>query len=424
MASQQRTPGELKLPRGVTIRTHSSGKQGIQIAFTYRGTQCRETLHGRDVNTPNLKYAAGLLARINSEIADGDFDYGRHFPRSPAAHRTAEPGSMVTVSELMKQYLAWAQDQDPPVYQPSSLAAVESMVKTWIDPPTGDRARKRRIGPPLGERRVVDLGTEHLFSWIATDLRRRSLKYVRNVVSPLRQALHFAIRQGYISSNPASAERLKIKPAVPKENWSGGNKADPLTRDEVAALLDAVAHEPVRYLFQFAFATGLRTGELYALRWSDVDTRSRIVHVRRAIVESYEKGTKTKKGQRDVELTDEAIDAVEGMRSLRMSKTHVFINPSTRKPFKSSGESYFFWGEAVHRAQIPYRSQKQTRHTYASWKISEGCNLYWLADQLGHEGLWMIFHHYGKYIHQNPTTAATVTKIRQSQDTPLGRRAG
>ena len=101
MASQQRTPGELTLPRGVTIRTHSSGKQGIQIAFTYRGKQCRKTLHGRDVNTPNLKYAAGLLARINSEIADGDFDYGRHFPRSPAAHRIADPGSMVTVSELM-----------------------------------------------------------------------------------------------------------------------------------------------------------------------------------------------------------------------------------------------------------------------------------------------------------------------------------
>ncbi|MBK6350585.1 MAG: DUF3596 domain-containing protein [Proteobacteria bacterium] len=89
----------------MTIRTHSSGKQGIQIAFTYRGKQCRKTLHGRDVNTPNLKYAAGLLARINSEIADGDFDYGRHFPRSPAAHRIADPGSMVTVSELMKQYL-------------------------------------------------------------------------------------------------------------------------------------------------------------------------------------------------------------------------------------------------------------------------------------------------------------------------------
>jgi len=68
------------------------------------------------------------------------------------------------------------------VYQPSSLAAVESMVKTWIDPPTDDRARKRRIGPPLGERRVVELATEHLFSWIATDLRGRSLKYIRNVV--------------------------------------------------------------------------------------------------------------------------------------------------------------------------------------------------------------------------------------------------
>ena len=424
MASQQRTPGELTLPRGVTIRTHSSGKQGIQIAFTYRGKQCRETLNGRDVNTPNLKYAAGLLARINSEIADGDFDYVRYFPRSPSARRIADPGSTLTVSELMKQYLTWAQAQDPPVHQPSSLTAVESMVRTWIDAPTGDRARKCRTGPPLGERRVVDLTTDDLFAWIGTDLRGKSLKYIRNVMSPLRQALHFAIRHRYISVNPAAADRLKVKAAVPKENWSGGNKADPLTRAEVAALLDAVAHEPVRYLFQFAFATGLRTGELYALRWNDIDARQRIAHVRRAIVESYEKCTKTRKGERDVELTDDAIAALEAMRALRMSKTHVFINPSTRKPFQSSGESYFFWCEAVRHAQIRYRYQKQTRHTYASAKITEGCNLYWLADQLGHEGLWMIFHHYGKYIHANAATAAMVTKDRQVHDVPLGRRAG
>ena len=422
MDSQQRNPAALTLPRGVTIRTHSSGKRSIQIAFTYRGKQCRESLRGRTVNAANLRYAAGLLARINSEIADGQFDYGRYFPQSHTARRIADPGSTLTVSALMKQYLTWAQAQDPPVYQPSSLTAVESMVKTWIDAPAGDRARKRRTGPPLGERRVVDLTTDDLFAWIATDLRGRSLKYIRNVVSPLRQALHFAIRHGYISVNPAAADRLKIKPAVPKENWSGGNKADPLTREEVAALLDAVAHEPVRHLFQFAFATGLRTGELYALRWSDIDQQERLIHVRRAIVESYEKGPKTKKGARDVELSDEAIETLEGMRALRLSKTHVFINPATQKPFQASGESYYFWGEAVRRAQIRYRPQKQTRHTYASTKITDGCNLHWLADQLGHEGLWMIFHHYGKFIRGNPAVAAMVTKEGQAQDNSLGRR--
>lgn len=421
MGSQQRIRAALTVPRGVTIRTHSSGKQSIQIAFTYRGKQCRESLRGRDVNAANLKYAAGLLARINAEISDGKFDYGRHFPRSPAARRIADPGATLTVSELMKQYLTWAQAQDPPVHQPSSLRAIESMVKTWIDGPIGDRARKRRTGPPLGERRVVDLTTGDLFAWISTDMRGRSLKYIRNVASPLRQALHFAIRHGYISVNPAAADRFNIKSAVPKENWSGGNKADPLNREEVAALLDAVAHEPVRYLFQLAFATGLRTGELYALRWSDVDEQNRIAHVRRAIVESYEKGTKTKKGARDVDLSDEAIEALEGMRALRLSKTHVFINPATGKPFKASRESYFYWTEAVNRAQIRYRSQKQTRHTYASTKITEGCNPFWLADQLGHEGLWMIFHHYGKFIRENPTVAAMVARQGHGTNGQTGR---
>ena len=53
------------------------------------------------------------------------------------------------------------------------------------------------------------------------------------------------------------------------------------------------------------------------------------------------------------------------------------------------------------RATVPYRNPYQTRHTFASTRLTEGHNPYWLASQLGHEDVEMVFKVYGKWIPEN-----------------------
>ncbi len=375
---------KLELPRGVLIREHGSDKKSIQIAFSYNGRQCRESLRHIAVNASGIEEAKRLLGRINTAIEDGTFDYGKTFPKSKAASRLEGIGSVMTVRDVLEEYL----EQRGSVLAPTTLQAYRSMAKM-------------RIYPGLGDRRVRDLTLSKVIGWLGSgELRGLSLKYVRNILTPLRRALYFAAYKDYIPKNPIPPGDLDIKSETPKEHWSKGNQADPFNRTEIEKLLAACESAAARNLFQFAFASGLRCGELIGLRWQDIDFDKKTFRVRSTIVSNEEKTTKTPKGTRVVDLLPAALEALTAQREISAHRTRVFCHPVTGLIFRNSDQVRDLWIPAIEKAQIRYRPPKQTRHTYASIRISEepNLNLFYLADQLGHVGTDMINRHYGVLI--------------------------
>lgn len=414
MGSERRTH-ELTLPEGVTIRTHQSGRQSIQISFTFMGTHCRETLKGRPATKTHLNYASNLVARIRSEIATGDFDYLKHFPNSKGAKKLLGPASTITVAELMDEFIASRKD----AWTPSALKAVKSMTETRIKGigriKGAGTERSKRTDRGIGKLLVADLTTTQITAWLLSDdMRGLSLKYVRNVISPLRLALFYAVHKGYCSQNPAAANVLNVKLFVPKDRWGRGSVADPFDEGEIRKLLDACEQPAFRNFIRFAFATGLRTGELIGLKWAHVDVANRRVYVQRAVVEDYEKGTKTLAGKRTVELSSEAVAALKDQALISTERRRVFLHPSTELPFKNAAQVYFLWTEVVSRTDVRFRCPRQTRHTFASAHITAGCNLFWLAKQMGHRGIDMINRHYGAFIEANvayaPSNSSNVGK--------------
>src|SRR5690606_13227419 len=132
-------------------------------------------------------------------------------------------------------------------------------------------------------------------------------------------------------------------------------------------------------------------GELIALKWSDVDVKAAKLTVRRAIVDAHEKGTKTWKGKRIIDLSTKAIEALQSQHEITAKSVRVFCHPRTELPLRKSQQIRLLWISAVEKAEIRYRKPYQTRHTYASQMISRpgGVNLFYLAGQLGHEGIEM-----------------------------------
>lgn len=63
--------------------------------------------------------------------------------------------------------------------------------------------------------------------------------------------------------------------------------------------------------------------------------------------------------------------------------------------------SRYVWKPIIKKAQIRYRNQYQARHTFASQMLTEGEDLWWIAQQLGHKGTDMINRTYGKWIRNN-----------------------
>jgi integrase len=90
----------------------------------------------------------------------------------------------------------------------------------------------------------------------------------------------------------------------------------PLTRAETRRLLNTVQGDRLEALYIVALHTGLRQGELLALRWEDLDLEARTLQVRRTVTKDGGKlsigPAKTAQSRRTVKLTRDATDALRG----------------------------------------------------------------------------------------------------------------
>lgn len=367
-----------KLPRGVTIRKHSSGET-INITFTYKGVKCREPLSNLEVNNKNLKYAERTLGEIHNKIERGTFIYAEYFPRSVRLKIFGNAATGKTVKMYLDEYLKICETRN---LSPSTIGGY------------------KKCRSALSELHIFpasELTPAALKTWIQN--QKTTLKTIRNQLSFLRSSLDEAITDGVLQINPVSlvtASRYRSKDTETENDYI----VDPLTPDEVDALLSSAGNKQWENLFRFAIHTGMRSSELCALRWKDIDFVEKTAHVQTASVSGITKGTKTKAGTRKVELSEEAMIALNNQKPFSFMKDGcVFEDPKTNKPWAGADAiRKKAWIPTLRKAGIRYRNPYQTRHTFATRMISRGANLFWLASQMGHKGPEMLFRHYGRYL--------------------------
>jgi integrase len=228
-------------------------------------------------------------------------------------------------------------------------------------------------------------------------------KTARNVISPLRSVFDDAVNDELIDHNPL--DKIALKKLLTRTTKKSTYEVDPFDDAEKTAILKA-AEGQARNLFQFAFWSGLRTSELIALAWEDVDWINGTVRVQRAIVVKTEKGTKTDAGTRDVLMLPLARAALTEQKAFtflnkadEQGRTRIFQNPRTGEPWETDAQiRKTSWQYILKKAGVRYRNPYQTRHTYASTLLSRGENPWWVAKQMGHVDVEMVFRHYGKWI--------------------------
>ncbi|MDQ2140929.1 site-specific integrase [Alcaligenaceae bacterium B3P038] len=206
-----------------------------------------------------------------------------------------------------------------------------------------------------------------------------------------------------IESNPLAGWRYTRKEAAPKDS-----DVDPLAADEQRAILANLPPEMAN-LIHFAFWTGLRTSEIIALDWADVDFRRGTLTVKRALTRAAKgipEQPKTKAGIREVKLLTPAPDVLKHQKGATFvgGTGAIFQNPATNERW-SDAQIYRAWGTAMKRAGVRYRRPYQTRHTYASMMLSAREHPMWVASQMGHRDWTMIARIYGKWIPEADTTA-------------------
>ena len=154
----------------------------------------------------------------------------------------------------------------------------------------------------------------------------------------------------------------------------------PLSPDESRRLIEAVRGDKLEALYVLAVHTGMRQGELLALRWEDVDLNEGVIHIRRTLARSGGRialgEPKTKGNRRAVHLTGAAVEALRSHLARQLediervsdlyhdhgldftSEVGTLINPTNlrRRSF----------APLLERARLPHIRFHDLRHTCAT----------------------------------------------------------
>jgi integrase len=219
----------------------------------------------------------------------------------------------------------------------------------------------------LGDVRIGDLSAQQVGAWrsVLPEPRRHPAHRA------LRQVLEAAARWKWIEENPAALVKnpQPRNPEIdPFESWE--------EIDAIAAELD-----PVRgVLVEFLAGTGVRPEEAFGADWRDVDTAHRVLTVRRAFAKGRLKDfAKTERSRRRVPLRARTVVALERLEHRRGI---LFPNSAGRRidinTFRNRG-----WTPALKAAGIPHRRIYDLRHTYATWSLAAGIDIFTLSRRMG-----------------------------------------
>ena len=374
--------GKFELPTGVKLRKMVGGER-LQIAFSWMGKECRELMPPGSITKGSILYAGNLRSEIRRKIANGSFRYADYFPDSPRAKEVRPDRELMEVL-LDRQLTTYRRQVENSQLSPSTLAGYAKAIAS-------DRMR-RWHGV-----RVNEVTPSDLRDWISE--MDCTSKFIRNLMIPLRSVLEDALNDGLIEFNPF--ERIALGKLIRQTARASDYVINPYTAAERETLLNA-CRDDERPMVAFWFATGLRPGELQALEWGSIDLEGRIARITQNQVAGVIKAPKTAAGRREIDLDQDAIAALRAARANRCELVRIWLNPATRKPWENDAQlRKTLWQPLCRRAGIAYRNPYQVRHTYASTLLTSGHNPWYVAAQLGHEDVEMVFRTYGKFIRED-----------------------
>jgi len=328
----------------------------------------------------------GRLRYMVKVESDPDPATGRRRQLSAGTFRTKR-----AAQERLAQVLSQGYEK------PAAGTVSEFLLDEWL-PTRADRAPATRdqyrwavghITARLGAVKLAELRPRHVHE-LNDGLRSAGLSSrSRQVIGKtLRSALASAVKRGYVARNPADDVPL---PPGDRESeirfWSA---------DEARGFLSspAVKEDRLFPLWFVALATGLRRGELCALRWSDLDLPAGRLMVRQSVhLDGYTPHLgrpKTKAALRVVGLDDATVALLASLR-LQQTDELAAIGAASSLVFSEAD------GSLIHPQTLALRFRSLTRHagvsqiglhglrhTHATLALEAGVPLKVVSERLGH----------------------------------------
>jgi integrase len=346
----------------------------ITISFTYNNVRCRETVKIKPTKS-SVKEMSRKRDVIQYEIAMRQFDYLKHFPKSKKAQQLAgTQAKNITIKQMINDWFKRTQDQ----WEYSTKRGYISKITHHIE-------------PNFGHICVSEFKPSLFKDWGATStLSGKTKNEIRSIMRSAFQELYI---DEVIDGNPI--DRVKRFKHINPE-------PQPFNNEEREKILTQMTGQ-VRNFYEFAFWTGLRISELLALKQCDINLERNVIFVRKALVHGKEKETKTISSSRTHQLDETALKVLKA-QLLFSSNYHerVFLNPKKNLPWRDDRDIYHnCWVPSLKKSGVKYRSQNNTRHSYASNMLTQNKPIAWIAKQLGHSEATTTLRKYARWIPEN-----------------------
>jgi integrase len=336
-----------------------------------RKVRCREPM-GQDT-AHNRKRAQDLDRAVKYSLKFGTFDYLRFFAHGSKAKYFTQQSADMTFTEWWGE---WTSERSV------RASTARSRASTY----------QNHLNPYFGTKflRTID---EHEVLVFRRMLQQRGYKEVtiNEIIKRLCTPLRAAYRRGKIATYPCEGiVRLADMPA----------ELQPFSFDELTALLNCLEEkEPADYDMIFVWSrTGMRPGEIFALKWERVDYFNKKISVRETRHPNGSEGPpKTKYSVRDIDMrapVRAAFKRQEGRTGL--IGRHVFLRANGKPWDLVSFLRRFRY--LCQLAGVKQRPCGMLRHTFATLHIASGESISWVSQTMGHSSVDITLKKYNRFI--------------------------
>lgn len=242
--------------------------------------------------------------------------------------------------------------------KPSSFERYEGLYRNYIE------------ASSLGKIKLMDLRTHHIQAYYNSLVSEdgKSPSTIKTINKCLKSCLNQALKEGYVTKNYCTIITL------PKDSESPRDTINVFTLEEQQHFMKECINNKNGMLYILALGTGLRLGEILALRWTDINLKENYININKALKSTY---IIDNKGNREFTVIEQPPKTKNSIRTVPLNNNLIDLLLEHRKKQMIERDSnidiYFDNNLVFSTPQGNYLSESNVRKSFK--RVLKKCNL-------------------------------------------------
>ncbi|MGG5460002.1 tyrosine-type recombinase/integrase [Clostridium sp. B9] len=259
---------------------------------------------------------------------------------------------------LSKWFYTWLFTYRIHDLKPSSFERYEGLYRNYIE------------SSSIGNIKLTDLRTHHIQAYYNSLVAEegKSPSTIKTINKCLKSCLNQALKEGYVVKNYCTIVTL------PKGSESSKDSINVFTLDEQQIFMKECINNKNGMLYILALGTGLRLGEILALRWTDINLKENYININKALKSTY---IIDNKGNREFTVIEQPPKTKNSIRTVPLNNNLINLLLEHRKKQMIERDSnidiYFDNNLVFSTPQGNYLSESNVRKSFK--RVLKKCNL-------------------------------------------------